>query len=213
MAGVRAQKKKQTRDAILQAALKLFTRQGYEHTSIDQLAKAAGIGKGTVYTYFPTKSEIFLAFCEEQLAYVHQELAVRTNSDAPLLDQLLTLFQGEFRFVSRNREFGRILLRETVFPKDLTGKPSRELDAKYLDLLAGIFKKAQDRGELRTDLELILVSGHFYALYLMTVSGWYMGRLHTEEDVRMAMEMLFAQALQGLAAAGGKEARADAGRR
>lgn len=199
MAGIRDRKKKQTRKAIMEAALKLFSRQGYEHTSIEQLAGAAGIGKGTVYTYFQTKSEIFLAFCEEQLEFVYRELAERSNPEAPLLEQLLTLFMGEFRFVSRNREFGRILLRETVFPKDFTGTRARELDDKYIDMLIPMFRRAQARGELRTDLELIMVTGHFYALYIMTVSGWYMGRLHSEEDVAMAMEFLFEQALQGLA--------------
>ena len=199
MAGLREQKKQQTRGAILKAALHLFTKNGYENTSIDELAQAAGIGKGTVYSYFHSKSEIFLAFCEEQLEFVYKELAEKSNPQAPLIDQLLTLFMGEFQFVSRNKEFGRIMLRETVFPKELTVERSREIDDKYIDLLVPMFKKAQKHGELRSDVELILVTGHFYALYIMTISGWYMGRLLTEEDVYMILESLFKQALQGLA--------------
>ncbi|MCL7488639.1 MAG: TetR/AcrR family transcriptional regulator [Desulfobulbaceae bacterium] len=199
MAGIREQKKKQTREAILAAALQLFTRKGYENTSIDELARRAGIGKGTIYSYFQSKSQIFLAFCEEQLEYVYNELAVKSDSRTSLIDQLLTLFMGEFRFINRNKEFGRILMRETVFPKDLTGARSRELDNKYIDLLMPLLKEAQKRGELRTDIEYILVVGHFYALYIMAVSGWYMGRLLTEEDVYMVLESLFSQALQGLA--------------
>lgn len=199
MAGLREIKKTKTRAAILDAALHLFTRQGYENTSINQLAKAAGIGKGTIYGYFQTKSEIFLAFCEDQLAFVYRELAEKSNPGTPLIEQLLTLFMGEFRFVNRNKEFGRILMRETVFPKELTIERSRELDNKYIDLMVPMFKQAQKCGELRTDLELILVVGHFYALYIMTISAWYMGRLLTEEDVAMAMEALFQQALLGLA--------------
>jgi AcrR family transcriptional regulator len=200
MMGRREQKKQQTRGAILKAALHLFTKKGYENTSIDELAQAAGIGKGTIYSYFPSKSEIFLAFCEDQLEFVYKELAEKTDPQAPLIDQLLTLFMVEFQFVSRNKEFGRIMLRETVFPKELTVDRSREIDDKYIDLLVPMFKMAQKRGELRSDLELILVTGHFYALYIMTVSGWYMGRLLTEEDVSMVLESLFEQALQGLAA-------------
>jgi len=199
MAGLREQKKQQTRGAILKAALHLFTKKGYENTSIDELAQAAGIGKGTIYSYFQSKSEIFLAFCEDQLEFVYKELAEKSDPQAPLIDQLLTLFMGEFQFVSRNKEFGRIMLRETVFPKELTVERSREIDDKYINLLVPMFINAQKQGELRTDLELILVTGHFYALYLMTISGWYMGRLLTEEDVYMILESLFEQALQGLA--------------
>ena len=199
MAGLREQKKQQTREAILKAALHLFTKKGYEHTSIDELSQAAGIGKGTIYSYFQSKSDIFVAFCEDQLEFVYKELAEKSNPQAPLIDQLLTLFMGEFQFVSRNKEFGRIMLRETVFPKELTVERSREIDDKYINLLVPMFKEAQKQGELRSDLELILVTGHFYALYIMTISGWYMGRLLTEEDVHMIMESLFEQALQGLA--------------
>jgi AcrR family transcriptional regulator len=198
MSGIREHKKKKTRAEILTAALHLFSQKGYENTSIDELARTAGVGKGTIYTYFKAKSEIFLAFCEQQLEFVYQELADKSDPEAPLLDQLLTIFMGEFRFINRNREFGRILMRETVFPKELTVEKSGELDDKYIALLVPIFKQGQKRGELRTDLELILVTGHFYALYIMTISGWYMGRLLTEEDVFMAMESLFQQALQGL---------------
>jgi len=198
MAGLREKKKEQTRSAILKAALHLFSKKGYDNTSIDELARLAGVGKGTIYTYFQSKSEIFLAFCEEQLQFVYQELADKSDPDAPLINQLMTIFTGEFQFVSRNKEFGRILMRETIFPKELTDDRSREIDNKYIDLLVPILKKAQQRGELRTDLELTLVTGHLYALYIMTVSAWYMGRLLTEENVVEAMKMLFEQALLGL---------------
>lgn len=205
MAGLRERKKKQTRAAILDAALDLFSKKGYENTSIDELARVAGIGKGTIYTYFKSKSEIFLAFCEEQLDFVYKQLREKSDPGLPLISRLLTLFMGEFQFVSRNKEFGRILMRETVFPKELTVERSRELDNKYIDLLVPMFKEAQQRGQLRGDLELILVTGHFYALYIMTISGWYMGRLYTEEDVHMVLESLFEQALQGLAPGRSKE--------
>lgn len=198
MAGLREKKKERNRAAILNAALKLFTRKGYENTSIDELARAAGLGKGTIYTYFQSKSEIFLAFCEEQLEGVYRKLEEKPVGESSLLDQLLMLFMEEFRFISRNKEFGRIFMRETVFPKELTVERSGELDNKYIELMVPMFKQAQKRSELRTDLELILVTGHFYALYIMTVSGWYMGRLLSEEDVRMVLESLFEQALQGL---------------
>ncbi len=205
MIGTREKKKLATRTAILEAAMRLFTEKGYDNTSISDLARTAGIGKGTIYTYFAGKSEILLAFCEQQLAFVSRELRDKSDPDASLLRRLLDLFMGEFRFISKNPEFGRTMLREMVFPKEMTVERSREIDDKYIDLLVPMFRKAQKRGELRTDLELILVTGHFYALYIMTVSGWYMGRLKTEEDVAMGMEFLFQQALSGLAPARGGE--------
>ena len=199
MARIREEKKRKSRKAIIAAAVKLFGEKGYEVTSIQELAKEAGIGKSTVYTYFATKSEIFLAFCEDELEQLIGALSQKCDRLNTLLDQLLALFMGEFSYVTRNKDFGRVLMREMVFPKELTVEKSNDLDNRYLDLLNGMFKQAQERGELRRDLELLLTAAHFYSLYIVTVSAWYGGRLETDEDVFEGMKMLFEQALVGLA--------------
>jgi AcrR family transcriptional regulator len=204
MAGVREEKKRRTRKAILQAAVQLFGDKGYERTSIDELARAAGVGKGTIYSYFQTKSEIFLAFCEDELDHVYAEVAEKTMVDAPLPEQLMALFLGEFRYVTRHKDFGRLLLREMIFPKELTVERSKDLDNRYIDFLSAMCKKAQERGELRRDVDLLFVCGHFYALYLITVSAWYMGRLQTEDDVAEALQLLLQQSMEGLLPSGRK---------
>ena len=204
MAGVREEKKRRTRKAILQAAVQLFGDKGYEQTSIDELARAAGVGKGTIYSYFQTKSEIFLAFCEDELDHVYAEVAEKTMVDASLPEQLMALFLGEFRYVTRHKDFGRLLLREMIFPKELTVERSKDLDNRYIDFLSAMCKKAQERGELRRDVDLLFVCGHFYALYLITVSAWYMGRLQTEDDVAEALQLLLQQSMEGLLPSGRK---------
>lgn len=200
MEGVRERKKRITKQAIIDAAIVLFGERGYEQTSMAALATRAGIGKSTIYTYFSSKREILIAFCEDELAYVYKESNEKTDPNASLIEQLHTIFMAEFRFVTRNKEFGRLFLREIVFPKDLTIEHSHELDSRYMDLLFTIFQKSQERGELRKDRELLFIAAQFYALYLITVSGWYSGRLETEEDVAEGMKMLFEQAMEGLKA-------------
>jgi AcrR family transcriptional regulator len=199
MTGKREQHKQQTRSAILEAAMRLFTEKGYERTSITDLAREAGIGKGTIYSYFRTKSEIFLAFCEEQLEAVRTAIVQTELSSMSLLDRLIAVYAADFRFIHRNPEFGRLLMRETFFPTDLNLEQSRRLDDRYIALLVPLLKKAQARGELRCDVELTLVLGHFYGIYNITVSAWFTRRLLSEEDVLMALHALFEQALQGLA--------------
>lgn len=198
MKGIREKKKEKTKKAILDAAISLFGEKGYEQTSMATLAQKAGIGKSTIYTYFSTKREILIAFCEEELEYVYKEINEQTNSDASMVEQLLTIFMAEFRFVTRNKEFGRLFLRESVFPKELTIEHSHDLDSRFIDILFAIFRKSQQRGELRKDRELLFIAAQFYSLYLITVSSWYSGRLHTEEDVSEGMKMLFEQAIEGL---------------
>ncbi len=48
MPGIREQKKRKKRNAIMEAAVRLFREKGFDKTSIEQLARAAGIGKGTL---------------------------------------------------------------------------------------------------------------------------------------------------------------------
>lgn len=198
VAGKREHNKRQTKLAIMEAAVHLFTTKGYDRTSITDLAREAGIGKGTIYSYFRKKSEIFLAFCEEQLEVTKDSIVQTESASMPLLDRLLAIYLLDFQFIHQHPEFGRLLMRETLFPLDLNEEQSRKLDNRYIALLIPLLKKAQLQGELRCDLELTLVLGHFYGLYTMVVSAWFTGRLLTEEDVLMALHALFEQALQGL---------------
>lgn len=198
MGMTREEKKRRTRKAIIKAAVELFGQKGFDKTSIEELAQLAGVGKGTIYTYFQTKSEIFYAFCEEQLEFIHEELARKTDPQAPLIEQVLTIFMGEFLHVTENREFGRFFLQQVLFPADTDKNSLLEMDNRWLDLLYSIYQRAQDRNELRSDIDLLFLAGHFYALYIVVVSSWYSGRI-TSEEVGPGMRQLFQQALDGLA--------------
>jgi len=202
MTTVREKKKRQTRKAILEAAIHLFGSNGYDKTSIDQLARKAGVGKGTIYSYFRSKSEILLAFCDDELEYLHEEMERRIDDNTPFLDALVEIFMIEFRYVTRNKEFGRVFLREVIFPSDLVVERSREIDDRFIAIFIPLFEKAQQRGELRLDVELLFATGHFYALYIIAVSSWYSGRLLENDDVEMSLIMLFKQALIGLSPVG-----------
>jgi len=199
MGTIREEKKKQTRRAILDAAIKLFSEKGFENTSVDELAREAGVGKGTIYGYFKTKSEIFLAFCEDEIDFAFADLALKRDFNAPLIDQLHTLFMGQFRYVTKDRDFGRILAREMIFPKELTHEKVKTLEERYLGSMGEILDRAIARGELRDDLELLYMGGHLYALYIIVLSSWYDNRFQTEAEIEQALYKLLSQALEGLA--------------
>ncbi|MBW1634947.1 MAG: TetR/AcrR family transcriptional regulator [Deltaproteobacteria bacterium] len=193
----REEKKQRTRQAIIQAAINLFSANGFENTSIEELAKVAGVGKGTIYGYFQTKKEILRAFCEYALEQIHKDLVSKTNPEAPILEQMLTIYMTEFNHVTQNREFGRIFMRQTVFPDESDVKGHAEIEDKYFELLFPIIEKAKERGELRKEIEPLHLTAHFYSLYVLLMSAWYSGRIPTTE-VDSAMELLFRQTLEGL---------------
>lgn len=195
---IREQKKQQTKRAILEAAITLFSENGFEATSIEQIARVAGVGKGTVYGYFQTKREIIRGFCEYELEQIHQELILHANPDASLLEQMVTIYMTEFKHVTRNREFGRLYMREAIFPNDDDVRGDQDLNDQYFQLLFPILERAKQRGELRMDLEPLHITGHFYGLFILILHAWYTGRITTEE-VEQAMTQLFRQLLEGLA--------------
>ncbi len=197
MTSVREQNKIKKRKCILEAAIRLFSDKGYEQTSIEELAREAGIGKGTVYSYFETKKDIVRAFCENQLEYTRTELTANTKPETSLKEQLLVIFMAEFRHVTANKEFGRLFMQEKVFPKEHYSADDQEMQNRYFEMLYPIYQRAQERGELNSDLELLHISGHFYSIYLLILSCWYNGMIPTE-DIAMSMEAIISQTIKGL---------------
>ena len=197
MIGVREKKKRQTLKAIVDAAVKLFSEKGFEQTSMDELARAAGVGKGTIYGYFKTKGEIFLAFCEEEVEYAFAALDAKLDAEAPLTEQLVAQMMGQLTFVTRNREFGRIFARKMTFPDDNLVLRSRDLDVRYFNKLAVVLSKAQDLNQLPRTTDLLLLIGHLHALYVMTLSSYYTGDIENLEEARLLLHGLVRQTLEG----------------
>lgn len=84
--------KEEKRLEIASAAIESFARKGIAQTSIDEIAKSAGVAKGTVYLYFKTKEEIILAIWD-MLATRHQEaFQARITETMSAKEKILELF-------------------------------------------------------------------------------------------------------------------------
>ncbi|UNO42260.1 TetR family transcriptional regulator [Streptomyces sp. MST-110588] len=82
--GLRERKKQRTRDALVRAALELFTRQGYEETTVDEIAEAVDVSQRTFFRYFANKEQVVFAVHDMVDKRVLEELRARPADEAPL---------------------------------------------------------------------------------------------------------------------------------
>src|SRR6476646_4708347 len=94
----RDRRKAERRDAILSAALDEFSAQGYAATRLDDVAKRAGVAKGTIYLYFRDKEALFQELVRTMLTPVVGSIEALRDADVPmrvLADRMVDLFVNE----------------------------------------------------------------------------------------------------------------------
>ena len=136
-----------TRAALVTAARELFTRDGFEATSIDAVATRAGVTKGAVYHYFDTKEALFRAVFEQ----VEEELVVRVATAAGAVeDPVASMRAGARSFLEacQDEDVRQIALRDG--PTVLGWETWRELDAEYFLALVTGAVQAVVQDERRT---------------------------------------------------------------
>lgn len=137
---------------IVEAALELFIENGFAATKLTDVAKRAGVAKGTLYLYFDTKEALFRAAVRhamtENLGAVEQAAKISDGSLAVLVPKLLqqaaTSIAG-----SRVPSIVRLVLADgRAFP-DLAAIWHEEVVSRVLGLLTSIIAAGQARGEVR----------------------------------------------------------------
>ncbi len=100
-----------TREKILHVAAKLFVRQGYTATSVNQISKEAGIGKATVYHHFPDKEAIVYALLDRSSSLVHDTLSAVNAGDDPHR-QIEAIAEAGIRLRGESFELFQVIRRE-----------------------------------------------------------------------------------------------------
>jgi AcrR family transcriptional regulator len=137
---------------IVDAAMDLFAEKGFANTNLNDVAKRAGVVKGTLYRYFDTKESVFRAVVQQALATHLQDLEKAAAAfDGSLAEFVPMLLKRAANRLGNARLPGiaRMVLTESrVFP-DLAAVWHDELVTRMLALITGLIVKAQDRGEVR----------------------------------------------------------------
>jgi AcrR family transcriptional regulator len=149
-ANTRAARGLARREAILAAALDEFSARGFEATRLDDVARRAGIAKGTIYLYFRDKDTLFQELVRAMLAPLIAGIEAMGATDLPiavLAERFADLFVREI-YETRRQDVIRLMIAEgRRFPK-LAEFYYREVLSRIFDAMRGLLKRAAARGEV-----------------------------------------------------------------
>src|ERR671926_1036199 len=101
------------RQAILDAALEVFSRRGYHAASIDEIAQAAGISKALIYEHFPSKKDLHASLLERHVQEIFEALAQAAAGPEPGEVRLRKGVDAFLEWVESNPKAFRLLFRDT----------------------------------------------------------------------------------------------------
>jgi AcrR family transcriptional regulator len=152
--------------------MRLFTERGIDLVTIDQVAAAADVGKGTIYNYFHTKEDIVVAFMSEFEREVQAKVAELDLDGRPLRDTLVEFLQLQFRLKEPHHRFVRVFLGQMFLRTDQFLPYMAEIHKLTTPATDALFRALQKRGFLRADLsiaDLVLV---FTNMHLGLTALW-----------------------------------------
>jgi len=193
----RERKKAAVRNRIITVAINLFSRHGIDAVTVDQIAEAADIGKGTIYNYFQTKEDIVVAFMVDVERRVQAKLGRFTRSKAPLESILTEFVLLQFRRKAPHREFARVFLGH-MFQHTEQFIPYMAEMQKFIDPpLETLFRGLQESGAIRADVNLPDLILTFKSMQLGITAMWVIEGPPYETTERVLREQmrLFSQGL------------------
>lgn len=182
-------KREQTKNRIIQAALKLFVRQGYHGTSINDITKEVGVTKAAFYSHYERKGELLLRIISEyESRYIDQLIRVVTEYEGDPISKL-------HRAITFNAEFAAKNLELCLFHDHLTSElnadieflpPLKKVYDKYQSFIAVIIAEGIQEGLVNQELNPALTALTFVAIHHGLLHQWSLNRseLNGKEYVR-----------------------------
>lgn len=161
------------RAAILEAALHVFAERGFEAARLDDVAKRAGVAKGTLYLYFKDKEALFEDVVRSAVSPVLERLKeLATEPDVPfdkVVEALYAMFVTQVLGTEKRLLIRLVLTEGPRFPR-IAEFYYRNVVARVLPIIGKLAERAHARGELSSDA--LVRYPQLFAAPLITAVTW-----------------------------------------
>ncbi|APC18626.1 TetR family transcriptional regulator [Pseudomonas frederiksbergensis] len=162
MSGLREKQKAMRRQAISEAAVRLFEKQGYQDTTVEQIAREANVSAPTVFTYFGSKQEILLEMLREgDRIALGNARAQMSKFDNPV-EALCYLNKQivDYTFATLRPSLWREILPMVLIGGGDNGLPEayKNVNDALMAEVSALLQELKDEGKIRTDLDVDLAA-------------------------------------------------------
>ena len=163
------------RSRILEAAVRVFARQGFDGTRMADVAREAGVAYGLVYHYFGSKDAVLQAVFREAWGRLLAAVAVAEETGTSAADQLTLVVRIVLRVWRDEPDLVRLLVREVTRNPHI----SEELDeiGRAFASLERMIRRGQEAGTLRRDVDPRLAAWMLYGALEEVLTAWVLGEL------------------------------------
>jgi TetR/AcrR family transcriptional regulator, cholesterol catabolism regulator len=161
---------------LTREAARLFAERGFHGTSMDALAQALGVQKGSLYSLTGSKQELLYATLREGAAAFHAALD-EVPEDATAVERIRLALRGHLRVVAEQLDVATVFIREWRY---LQGEHRDEFLAerrRYEERWRALFREGVETGGLRTDLDAAAAT-----LLVLSAANWAYTWLEASRD-------------------------------
>ena len=170
------------RRIILDAAVRVFARQGFHTCRVSDIADEAGVAYGLVYHYFGSKDEVLDTLFLERWGLLLEAIAEIDRRDVPARDKLHAVASFIVDSYRHDPELMKVIIVEVTRAANSFGAAHLGTISDAYRQIQGIVEKAQASGEFRTTVTAQFGAMAFYGAIEQVLTGWIFGLIEEGED-------------------------------
>jgi TetR/AcrR family transcriptional regulator, fatty acid metabolism regulator protein len=187
------------RRVILDAAIRVFAREGFHRCRVSDIAKEANVAYGLVYHYFRSKDQVLDTLFTERWTLLLEAIAAADRQDLPIREKLHAVASFIIDSYQHEPDVMKVIIVEVTRAANTFGRAHLAEIRQAYEGIGGIFRKAQEEGAFRTDISPEFATLCFYGAVEQLLTAWIFESLTaTPEEFERAKQMVVETVCGGL---------------